>query len=166
MVEFALLVPVLFGIVCGSVDFGRVFARNASILGAAREAARQAVVYSPAAGTNAHFGQSAANDNYVRDIAKQELGITDSTTLTFLGGHENDCFSPANPPSGSTFYPDKKATDTGYVFVCWPSAPGNDGKLHVVVTITWTMSLVTPMVEWMIGVPHLHAVVEMTEQSP
>jgi Flp pilus assembly protein TadG len=165
MVEFAILIPFLFSIVLGSVDFGRVFAQNAGILGAAREAVRQAIAYDTASASNLHFGQSSANDTYVLGIAHDELGIAagDTTTLQLApNGHENDCFTPASPPASSLF---PTANDTGYVFVCWETTPASR-PARVVVTIAWTVSLVTPFVESMVGKPHLHAIVEGTELTP
>jgi hypothetical protein len=169
LVEFAILVPFLFTIVMGSVDFGRVFGQNSAILGAAREAARQAIVFVPGTG-NPHFGQTPANDAYVLKVAHNELGLSSSDTTTLQlapAPHENDCFTPASPPPSSPTASNRYPTvnDTGYVFVCW-EAPGADGARHVVVTIAWTMSLVTPFVQGIVGTPHLHAIVETTEQSP
>lgn len=163
MVEFAILIPFLFTIVMGSVDFGRVFGQNAAILGAAREAVRQAISYSSATGTNPYFGST--HDADVLAFAHDELGLpsSDTTTLTLAPhGHENDCYTPTTPPPTS-LYP--ATSDTGYVFVCWTNASLTQ-PANVTVTIAWTMSLITPFVQSVVGTPHLHAIIQGTEQSP
>lgn len=170
MVEFAILIPFLFTLVLGSVDFGRVFGQNAAISGAAREAARQAVVYDPTTQTNPEFG--AGHEDFVRCVALHELGYESNNAnctdpgqpLTLApGGHQNDCFTADNPPAANLF---PSTEDTGYIFVCWETSAGQDNAKHVVVTIAWTESLLTPFVQHMVGTPHLHSTVEATEQSP
>lgn len=169
MVEFAILIPFLFSIVLGSVDFGRVFAQNSAILGAAREAARQAVYYDSSTGTNGDFKPDGSADNAILCIAQQELGYACDTSPTAtlrlapspLNVHDCSITASSPPPSGD--YPTDN--DKGYLFICW-AGTGNDGEQHVRMTITWTMSLLTPFVQNMVGTPHLHAIIEATEQSP
>lgn len=164
MVEFAILLPFLFSIVLGGVDFGRVFGQNASIYGAAREAARQAVAYDPVTATNPNFDPSFGHDTAILAIAQGELGSSVGPMLSLAPlARRHDCtFTAASPPPASLF---PTTNDTGYLFICW-AGTGNDGVPHVRLTIAWTMSLLTPFVQNMVGTPHLHAVVEATEQQP
>ena len=166
MVEFAILIPFLFSIVLGSVDFGRVFGQNAAILGAAREAVRQTIFYSTSSGSNPLFNTTPGlEDNNILTVAQNELGTSNGGSSLSLAPvlHRYDCsITPASPPPTSWF---PSTADTGYLFICW-AGTGNDGKQHVRITIAWTMSIITPFVQNMVGTPHLHAIVEGTEQSP
>jgi TadE-like protein len=163
MVEFAILMPFLFSIVLGGVDFGRVFGQNAAILGAAREAARQTIAFDPTTRTNPDFDPSGGHDTAILTIAQNELGSSGGSALSLAPiAHRHDCaFTAASPPPTSLF---PGINDSGYLFICWAGA-GQDGAQHVRITIAWTMSLLTPFVQNMVGTPHLHAVVEATEQS-
>jgi Flp pilus assembly protein TadG len=163
MVEFALIVPLLFSIILGSVDFGRVYGQNSAILGAAREAARQAVYYDPTQQTNPDFNTASSNTDLL-GIAQAELSSSGGSSLALAPpAHRGDCtITPASPPP-IAWYPTTK--DTGYLFICW-AGTGSDGVQHVRITIAWTMSLITPFVQNLVGTPHLHAIVEAAEQSP
>jgi hypothetical protein len=167
MVEFAILIPFLFSIVLGSVDFGRVFAQNAAILGASREAARQATYYDQSLATNPDFQTDGSKDTAILCIAQAELGIspcdTSASAKLQLSTDNHDCsITPSSPPPGNV-YP--ASADSGSMIICWAGI-GNDGQQHVRITILWTMGLFTPFLQNVVGTPHLHAIVEATKQTP
>jgi Flp pilus assembly protein TadG len=160
MVEFAILIPFLFSIVMGGVDFGRVFGQNAAIYGAGREAARQAIVYSLVSNSNPNYGQ----DGTILCVAQGEMGEPcDNTAALQLAPPANvhNCSFTATSPPGPSMFP--TTADSGYLFLCWYT-DGNNVK-RVRVTIAWTMSLITPFVQNMVGTPHLHAIVDASAQS-
>lgn len=72
-VEFALIVPLLFSLVLGVIDYGMAFAQTINLQGAAREAARQGV-------TQGDVIASASQARGLLDDNKLETRFTVDTT--------------------------------------------------------------------------------------
>jgi Flp pilus assembly protein TadG len=91
MVEFALAVPVVFLILLGLFDVGRLVFINNEIAEAAREGARWGAVQGRAA------SQAAGSDTAVTDEVASRIAITPSPTITLsctdLGGAGGACGS-------------------------------------------------------------------------
>ena len=72
-VEFALIVPLLFSLVLGVIDYGMAFAQTINLQGAAREAARQGV-------TQGDVIASASQARGLLDDSKLQVRFTVDTT--------------------------------------------------------------------------------------
>jgi len=69
MVEFALVVPILLLLICGIIDFGRIYSATIMVAGAAREGARSAAI-----GNDDTVVTQAVAD-YVSAIAGEQLTV-------------------------------------------------------------------------------------------
>lgn len=73
MVEFAIIAPLLFALIFGIIDFGRVFFLYNNLTNAAREGARLGSVYPEDAG---------ANVTTIRDATRARINDSNGSTAT------------------------------------------------------------------------------------
>lgn len=166
LVEFALVGSLLVVLALGITDFGRVLGTNATIVNAAREAAREITQYE-----HEHGSEPLALTTFATNVAIAELGCSTTPTPCLSPQAAPAANCPASPTSlpwdpgtalDPSLYPPSTAPDTGYVYTCsWHSSA--DGKQHVEVVIAWRASLYTPLMQNITGQPHLHGIADGTE---
>lgn len=81
MVEFALVVPLLFGVLFGIIDFGNTYSQVLDIRQAAREGARMAAVNYRGSGTSTGATQSSVMIAEICDRIDGGAGTTIALTL-------------------------------------------------------------------------------------
>jgi Flp pilus assembly protein TadG len=131
LVEAALLMPLLFLMLCGTMDFGRIFYTGMAIAGAAR-AGVQFASFTP--GYTGNFGgieQAAKDDAANQGLAAASISVTartfcqcvgnTSTTLTYNECRITTCTVGADdkPPS----YSEVTVAYTFTTLLNWPGIP-------------------------------------------
>jgi len=143
LVETVLLGPVLFFLILGSADLGRVFYYSIAATNAAREGARHAAYYDPVSNSNPYAG----------DLAALQAAQNEAPGLV-LGEPSPPMSPPHCPiwPYADSMYP--AAINTGYLFVCFnesdllgTATPGQTVR----VTVLYNFSPVTPLLATFAG---------------
>ena len=146
LAETAILFPLLMLLVLGSADLGRLFFAAVEITNAAREGARQGVIYDPSLPGN-------PNDGYPQVLAVVQSEATD---LQAAGALQSPIASPSHclpssPPYADSYYP--STPNSGWVYVCFDGSDGAPGPAvdSIRVTILYNATPITPMLGSLIG---------------
>lgn len=124
-VEFGLAAVVLLLLALGLTDLGRVFYFGVGLMGAAREGARQASWFDPAAGNNPYLYDDAiktAVDNVLTNsgLPQSSLQNAGTTCPTTSDGNVEH-----NPPYTDDAY-SAAGVDQPMLFICYNNTPGLD----------------------------------------
>jgi hypothetical protein len=84
LIEFAIIVPVLFSILFGIIDWGNVYSNYLSVRGGTRDAARQASVGTFGGNSSCSLTNAGGNTQtqQIMCLAKSRIGISDSNLRT------------------------------------------------------------------------------------
>jgi Flp pilus assembly protein TadG len=146
LAETALLFPLLMLLMLGSADLGRLFFYGVEVTNAAREAARQGVVYDPSLGTN-------PNDSYAQVLSLAQSEASDLQAAGALTGplaSPSHCL-PGSAPYADIYYP--SAANSGWVYMCFDGNENSSGPaLNTIrVTILFNATPITPLLSSLIG---------------
>ena len=146
LAETALLFPLLMLLVLGSADLGRLFFAAVEITNAAREGARQGVIYDPSVPGN-------PNDGYAQVLSAVQTEASDlqaAGALTTPTASPSHCL-PGSAPYADVYYPN--APNSGWVYICFDGNDSASGPAATTirVTILFNATPITPMLGNFIG---------------
>lgn len=124
-VEFGLSAVVLLLILLGLIDLGRAFYFAVGMQSAAREGARQATWFDPAAGTNPYLNDAAIKSAVDSILTKSGLPASRLQNPSTTCPSPSDGNASFNPPYTAAAY---ATTDLNQplLYICYASTPGLD----------------------------------------
>ncbi len=156
LVELALFGPLLFMLVLGAGDVGRVFYYSVALQNAAREGARHGAYFDPVGVAPSYKpGNSFANNSSILSTVQNEAAYLGIGNLSEpepppTKGACPGSAAPYAPPYPASLYPaGNPSQGNGYVYICFNNADANTTATPgqpIRVSVLFTFNPMTPLI--------------------